>query len=142
MSGWLHLSPARLRRAVNARGHFPAEQAALSGQAVANCSTLCPAVWRRANTTSTVMAAPVAPPPGRVQPEPVRVAARPLEPAVVSEAVPQRAETILLVEDDAPTRTFLADNLTADGYELLAVATGAQTRDAEHGKMSTRWEPV
>jgi DNA-binding response OmpR family regulator len=27
--------------------------------------------------------------------------------------------TILLVEDDAPTRTFLADNLTADGYELL-----------------------
>ena len=29
------------------------------------------------------------------------------------------AATILLVEDDAPTRTFLADNLTADGYELL-----------------------
>ncbi len=27
--------------------------------------------------------------------------------------------TILLVEDDAATRTFLADNLTADGYELL-----------------------
>jgi DNA-binding response OmpR family regulator/DNA invertase Pin-like site-specific DNA recombinase len=27
--------------------------------------------------------------------------------------------TILVVEDDAPTRTFLADNLTADGYELL-----------------------
>jgi DNA-binding response OmpR family regulator len=26
---------------------------------------------------------------------------------------------ILVVEDDAPTRTFLADNLTADGYELL-----------------------
>jgi DNA-binding response OmpR family regulator len=29
------------------------------------------------------------------------------------------APTILVVEDDAPTRTFLADNLTADGYELL-----------------------
>ena len=29
---------------------------------------------------------------------------------------------ILVVEDDAPTRTFLADNLTADGYELLVAA--------------------
>jgi DNA-binding response OmpR family regulator len=29
------------------------------------------------------------------------------------------AATILLVEDDAATRTFLADNLTADGYDLL-----------------------
>src|SRR3712207_229631 len=27
--------------------------------------------------------------------------------------------TILVVEDDDATRTFLADNLTADGYELL-----------------------
>jgi DNA-binding response OmpR family regulator len=27
--------------------------------------------------------------------------------------------TILVVEDDRATRTFLADNLTADGYELL-----------------------
>ncbi len=35
--------------------------------------------------------------------------------------------TILVVEDDAATRTFLADNLTADGYELL-VAESA--RDA------------
>src|SRR4051794_33480720 len=35
--------------------------------------------------------------------------------------------TILVVEDDAATRTFLADNLTADGYELL-VAENA--RDA------------
>ena len=26
---------------------------------------------------------------------------------------------ILLVEDDEATRTFLADNLTADGYEIL-----------------------
>jgi DNA-binding response OmpR family regulator len=31
--------------------------------------------------------------------------------------------TILVVEDDAPTRTFLADNLTADGYELLVADT-------------------
>jgi CheY-like chemotaxis protein len=29
------------------------------------------------------------------------------------------AATILLVEDDAASRTFRADNLTADGYELL-----------------------
>ena len=29
------------------------------------------------------------------------------------------AATILLVEDDEATRTFLADNLTADGYDLL-----------------------
>jgi len=32
---------------------------------------------------------------------------------------------ILVVEDDTATRTFLADNLTADGYELL-VADNAQ----------------
>ena len=31
--------------------------------------------------------------------------------------------TILVVEDDASTRTFLADNLTADGYELLVADT-------------------
>ncbi len=35
------------------------------------------------------------------------------------------SNTILLVEDDAATRTFLADNLTADGYELV-VADGAR----------------
>jgi DNA-binding response OmpR family regulator len=29
------------------------------------------------------------------------------------------AATILVVEDHRPTRTFLADNLSADGYELL-----------------------
>lgn len=29
------------------------------------------------------------------------------------------AATLLLVEDDDATRTFLADNLSADGYELL-----------------------
>ena len=33
------------------------------------------------------------------------------------------AATILVVEDDPATRTFLADNLTADGYELLVAGT-------------------
>jgi DNA-binding response OmpR family regulator len=32
-------------------------------------------------------------------------------------------DTILLIEDDAATRTFLADNLTADGYDLLVADT-------------------
>lgn len=35
---------------------------------------------------------------------------------------------ILLVEDHGPTRTFLADNLAADGYELLEAESG---HDAE-----------
>ncbi|MEA2321650.1 MAG: two-component system, OmpR family, response regulator [Solirubrobacteraceae bacterium] len=35
------------------------------------------------------------------------------------------APTILVVEDDAATRTFLADNLTADGYELLVAGSAA-----------------
>jgi DNA-binding response OmpR family regulator len=33
------------------------------------------------------------------------------------------APTILVVEDDDATRTFLADNLTADGYELLVAGS-------------------
>jgi DNA-binding response OmpR family regulator len=37
--------------------------------------------------------------------------------------------TILVVEDDAATRTFLADNLTADGFDLLVAGT---TRHALH----------
>jgi DNA-binding response OmpR family regulator len=36
--------------------------------------------------------------------------------------------TVLLVEDNALTRTFLADNLTADGYEVLQAECA---RDAE-----------
>jgi DNA-binding response OmpR family regulator len=36
--------------------------------------------------------------------------------------------TILLIEADGATRTFLADNLTADGYEIIEAATA---RDAE-----------
>jgi DNA-binding response OmpR family regulator len=35
------------------------------------------------------------------------------------------AATILVVEDDEPTRTFLADNFTADGYELLVADNAA-----------------
>src|SRR3954463_13775029 len=31
--------------------------------------------------------------------------------------------TLLLLEDDPLTRTFLADNLTADGYELVVAST-------------------
>lgn len=37
------------------------------------------------------------------------------------------AATVLVVEDDDATRTFLADNLTADGYEVLVADCG---RDA------------
>jgi DNA-binding response OmpR family regulator len=33
------------------------------------------------------------------------------------------AATLLIVEDDPVIRTFLADNLTADGYDLLVAAT-------------------
>ena len=32
-------------------------------------------------------------------------------------------DTLLLVEDDAQLRTFLADNLTADGFEMLLAGT-------------------
>ncbi len=34
--------------------------------------------------------------------------------------------TILVVEDDAATRTFLADNLTADGFELLVAGSARE----------------
>lgn len=34
--------------------------------------------------------------------------------------------TILVVEDDRPTRTFLADNLAADGYEPIPVANARE----------------
>jgi DNA-binding response OmpR family regulator len=39
--------------------------------------------------------------------------------APIEGMTPDDAATILLVEDDAATRTFLADNLSADGYDLL-----------------------
>jgi DNA-binding response OmpR family regulator len=36
------------------------------------------------------------------------------------------ASTILVVEDDDATRTFLGDNLTADGYDVLAADCAAE----------------
>src|SRR5947209_3925505 len=36
--------------------------------------------------------------------------------------------TILIVEDHVPTRTFLADNLSADGYEILESASAGEAR--------------
>jgi DNA-binding response OmpR family regulator len=45
------------------------------------------------------------------------------------------APTILLVEDDPVLRTFLADNLAADGYELvLAEGVRDGLRELEHGR--------
>jgi DNA-binding response OmpR family regulator len=40
------------------------------------------------------------------------------------------ASTILVVEDDAATRTFLADNLIADGYDVVVGATAVEGRAA------------
>ena len=37
-------------------------------------------------------------------------------------------DTILLLEDDSATRAFLADNLSADGYEVLAAESLRQAR--------------
>jgi len=45
------------------------------------------------------------------------------------------AATILLVEDDRATRTFLADNLSADGYDLLE----ADRADDAQRLMETRY---
>src|SRR2546430_456453 len=36
--------------------------------------------------------------------------------------------TILVVEDHQPTRTFLADNLAADGYELIEAESAAEAQ--------------
>src|SRR3954451_13941412 len=50
-------------------------------------------------------------------------------------AMTDDASTILLVEDDASTRTFLADNLTADGYDLLVADSareGARLIDTKY----------
>jgi DNA-binding response OmpR family regulator len=42
--------------------------------------------------------------------------------------------TILVVEDHRPTRMFLADNLAADGYDLLEAESAAEAqRHMERG---------
>jgi DNA-binding response OmpR family regulator len=46
--------------------------------------------------------------------------------AATSAGMTHDADTILVVEDDAATRTFLADNLTADGYELLVAESARE----------------
>lgn len=40
----------------------------------------------------------------------------------------ESSATILVVEDHRSTRTFLADNLSADGYELLEAETAAEAQ--------------
>ena len=50
---------------------------------------------------------------------------QPLGPLVDMETGPA---TILVIEDHRATRTFLADNLAADGYELLEAETAAEAR--------------
>jgi CheY-like chemotaxis protein len=84
--------------------------------------------------TSAPVAPPVARPataaapasPARVQPEPVRAAAAPLEPAIVSEVVPQRAETILLVEDALRVRAVVREILEMNGYNVLEARHGVE----------------
>jgi len=71
-----------------------------------------------------VAAAP--PPPARVQPEPVRAEATPLEPAIVSEVALQRAETILLVEDALRVRAVVREILEMNGYNVLEARHGAE----------------
>jgi len=69
------------------------------------------------------------PPPARVQPEPVRAAAAPIEPGLVAEPVPQRAETILLVEDALRVRAVVREILEMNGYNVLEARHGAEALD-------------
>ncbi len=43
-----------------------------------------------------------------------------------------RSATILLVEDHLSTRTFLADNLSADGYEVIEADSVSEAQDLLH----------
>jgi signal transduction histidine kinase/DNA-binding response OmpR family regulator len=51
-----------------------------------------------------------------------------LERRVNSRPASAPARPILIVEDDTPTREFIAEMLTAKGYAVLAVSDGAQAR--------------
>src|SRR5436309_16071006 len=48
-------------------------------------------------------------------------------PQAISGMEPARA-TILVIEDHRPTRTFLADNLSADGHDVLEAESIAHAR--------------
>jgi two-component system, cell cycle sensor histidine kinase and response regulator CckA len=69
--------------------------------------------------------APAAIDAARIQAEPARAAAT-LEPAMVSEVVPQRAETILLVEDALRVRAVVREILEMNGYNVLEARHGAE----------------
>ena len=62
----------------------------------------------------------------RMQPEPARAGAATLEPAMVTEVVPQRAETILLVEDALRVRAVVREILEMNGYNVLEARHGAE----------------
>jgi CheY-like chemotaxis protein len=51
-----------------------------------------------------------------------------IERRVKSRPTSVSARPILIVEDDTPTREFIAEMLTAKGYAVTAVADGAQAR--------------
>ena len=53
-------------------------------------------------------------------------AASTIEPAMVSEVVPQRAETILLVEDALRVRAVVREILEMNGYNVLEARHGAE----------------
>jgi CheY-like chemotaxis protein len=61
-----------------------------------------------------------------MQPEPARSAAAMIEPAMVTEVVPQRSETILLVEDALRVRAVVREILEMNGYNVLEARHGAE----------------
>jgi CheY-like chemotaxis protein len=93
-----------------------------------------PKVEAPVTAPSTAPAPPPAPAPplaavpnlaARIQREPVRAAAA-IEPAMVTEVVPQHAETILLVEDALRVRAVVREILEMNGYNVLEARHGAE----------------